>query len=333
MHGYKPYTTAVIFDRRHGDCKDKSLLLNVMLREIGIDAYPVLIRSSALRSTDDLSLPLIRHFNHCISYLPPTGDRPGMFLDGTATYHPADTVPSSDQGARVLVVKGGASELQSIALTSAQDNGRATETEIALDEDGNARVTLVDRPARNQAVRLRATLGNEPAKRTEKIERRLAPNFGAIQVDDIQCSDLLDMAEPVEVRVDFRAQQFAKRQEDGLVLRAALEDSAMMRLARSTTRVQALLLGIPNSEATTLRYRLPAGYEPVELPPPTDLQTRFGSFRMEWSFDSGELRIERSRSFTTDRIEPSEYPEFREFAIAVDQADRQVVVVAKREER
>ncbi|MHC4817522.1 MAG: DUF3857 domain-containing protein, partial [Planctomycetota bacterium] len=84
-HGYRPYTTTAIFDKREGDCKDKAILFNTMLKEIGVDAYPVLIRLEAGRSEEDLTLPMVGHFNHCISYVPDAdGQGTELWLDGTA---------------------------------------------------------------------------------------------------------------------------------------------------------------------------------------------------------------------------------------------------------
>lgn len=329
VHGYKPYTTPVIFERRHGDCKDKSLLLNSMLAEIGVEAYPTLIRLDPRRSRDDLSLPLIRHFNHCISYLPPTDERPEMYLDGTATYHPTDTLPAGDQGARVLVVRGPTGEVREITWDDPAANRRAVTATITLDEQGDAEVSMVERPTGNQAVPVRATFGNEPAKRREKLERNLAPHFGSIEVREVACSDLLDMAVPAELRVDFTAQQFAQRRGRELVVRSTLEPTPLTQLARNPDRTHPLLLGAPNSQTYSLVYRLPPGYAPVELPPPTELEEAFGSFRLDCSFDGSELRIQRMLSTSTNRIEPSDYPRFREFCAAVDRADRRVIVLGK----
>lgn len=47
LHGgddtFKPLHPNEVFQRRYGDCKDKTLLLTCMLRQMGVDAYPVLI--------------------------------------------------------------------------------------------------------------------------------------------------------------------------------------------------------------------------------------------------------------------------------------------------
>ena len=62
VHGYKPYDAPTIFSRRHGDCKDKSIVLNAMLAEVGITSYPVLIRAEEERSEEDLTLARVGQF-------------------------------------------------------------------------------------------------------------------------------------------------------------------------------------------------------------------------------------------------------------------------------
>src|ERR1043165_5221994 len=62
VHGYKPYRASAIFERRFGDCKDKALVMNAMLKEAGIDGYPVLIKLEEPRSDEDHALALVQHF-------------------------------------------------------------------------------------------------------------------------------------------------------------------------------------------------------------------------------------------------------------------------------
>jgi transglutaminase-like putative cysteine protease len=45
IHGFKPYRTTDVYDRRFGDCKDKASLLKVMLAEAGIASHLVLVRT------------------------------------------------------------------------------------------------------------------------------------------------------------------------------------------------------------------------------------------------------------------------------------------------
>jgi len=326
VHGYKPYSTPAIFERRHGDCKDKALLLNALLGEVGIEAYPVLIHADQPHGSDDLTLPMLEHFNHCISYLPAQRDLPEMFLDGTATYHPLDTLPEMDYGARVLVVRAGKADLRDVAWPDAAANVAAEDLRIELDGAGNASVRLVRRPRLNHAVGVRDELGNEPGKRREKLERDLT-NLGKVQIRQVETSDLLDLHQPVEVVVDLSVPSFAARQQDNLVLKGCLDPKDLSAMTSKTERNFPLLRGAPESWNTILHYRLPLGYAPASLPEPVRLNTRFGTYDLLWTHAGDELRVERKLAFTVHRVEPEEYPQFRDFAASVQRADGQVVVV------
>lgn len=62
---YKPYSPNKVFEQRFGDCKDKSLLVIAMLREMGIKAYPMLI-NTYLKHTIKEFLPSPIFFDHCV---------------------------------------------------------------------------------------------------------------------------------------------------------------------------------------------------------------------------------------------------------------------------
>ncbi len=65
IHGFKPHPANKIINQRFGDCKDKSLLLSQVLRELGVESNPVLINTS-FGPTLDEALPSPHMFDHCI---------------------------------------------------------------------------------------------------------------------------------------------------------------------------------------------------------------------------------------------------------------------------
>jgi transglutaminase-like putative cysteine protease len=64
-HTVRPQLPAVVISRGYGDCKDKSLLLSTMLRELEVDARPALA-SLATRSGPAAMLPSPDAFDHTI---------------------------------------------------------------------------------------------------------------------------------------------------------------------------------------------------------------------------------------------------------------------------
>ncbi len=80
--GYVPASAETTWSRRFGDCKAKSALLLALLRELGIEADPVLVHS---RMGDAIQerLPMIGYFDHVIVRAKLGGK--SYWLDGTRT--------------------------------------------------------------------------------------------------------------------------------------------------------------------------------------------------------------------------------------------------------
>ncbi|AZQ43940.1 DUF3857 domain-containing transglutaminase family protein [Nonlabens ponticola] len=117
ISGYKPHAPNQVFDQRYGDCKDKSLLMVTMLKEMGIEAYPVLISTTMKRSLNEI-LPSPYVFNHCtVKVVADDGNT--YFYDPTITNQGGlfDNVhfPNYEYG---LTIKKGNDKLESIESKS-----------------------------------------------------------------------------------------------------------------------------------------------------------------------------------------------------------------------
>ncbi len=112
INAYKPHSPDKIFSQRFGDCKDKSLLLVSLLREIGIEAYPLLV-NTYLSGEILNELPAINLFNHCIVNF--RIDEKDYFIDPTISNQGGDIdniyIPNYAYG---LPIKEGQTELKLI---------------------------------------------------------------------------------------------------------------------------------------------------------------------------------------------------------------------------
>ncbi len=87
VNSHLPQTANVTFNRRFGDCKDKSILLCFLLNSIGVKAYPVLINTNNTYYLEQ-HLPAPHQFNHVIVsflYLDKT-----YFVDATSSNQGGD---------------------------------------------------------------------------------------------------------------------------------------------------------------------------------------------------------------------------------------------------
>jgi lipoprotein NlpI/transglutaminase-like putative cysteine protease len=102
-NSHRPAPPDEVLRRRYGDCKDKSLLLIALLRELGIESKPVLLQIGR-RAGLDKTLPSPQFFDHAIVQAM-VGGRP-YFLDPAqlGQHGRLDTMGQTHEGAQILVV-------------------------------------------------------------------------------------------------------------------------------------------------------------------------------------------------------------------------------------
>jgi lipoprotein NlpI/transglutaminase-like putative cysteine protease len=115
---HRPSPPDAVLRRRYGDCKDKSLLLITMLRELGIESKPVLLQMGR-RAGLDKTLPSPQFFNHVIVQAVVGGKT--YFLDPTrlGQHGQLDRMGQMHEGAQILVVARDTTALSQIPAGNA----------------------------------------------------------------------------------------------------------------------------------------------------------------------------------------------------------------------
>jgi transglutaminase-like putative cysteine protease len=112
---YKPTPASLAYQHRFGDCKDKAFLCVVMLRALGIEAYPALVSTDYRQETDKL-LPSPLAFDHAIVQL--TVDHRVYWIDVTRDSQRGRLRDLyCDDFKRVLVLKPGNDALSSMTVS------------------------------------------------------------------------------------------------------------------------------------------------------------------------------------------------------------------------
>ena len=325
VHGFLPYNATTIFTRRFGDCKDKSTLICTMLEEVGIEAWPVLINGTRTRPEEDLSLPMISHFNHCIAYVPSVHG--GLFIDGTAENHGVRELPGMDYGAEIVVVKDDGAERHQIPWNTPEQFAINEQAQVSIDETGNAEISQSNRFTGDFAVMIRDRFEIE-SKREEQIERILGGRYPGLEVRTVETSDLDDLTIPVELKLELTVPRFADLGSGSIELPPIRDLLQSLRgvgdAASRPERNDDLLLGNPRAGDLRVEIELPKGVRVASLPK----SETFGDDRIQCEFqftqENGRIVIQRSYSMLTPRISPEHYESFKRIV------DR---VAAKLEER
>ncbi len=321
IHGFKPYRISQIVRRGFGDCKDKASLLFAMLREAGIDAHIVLARTRRNGAIRDLPASL-SVFDHAIAYVPAID----TYIDGTAEYSGVNELPQMDQGITVLHVWPEGASLRRTPVHPAARNEHRRTMSVQLSADASAEVRVQESVQGVEAASYRARYRAE-GTRQERVERQLRNLFPGLEVRTQNFEDLSDVETPVRFTYEGRAPQFALR--DGAHLRVApstIGDLSRM-LARTQSRRHTLDLGSTTRYVEQRTITLPAGARATTLPTAGEVQSAFGVARVRVRSAGSSITVETEFELHVDRVEASQYGEFRAWVERADQLFDQRILV------
>lgn len=105
LSSYKPTDPSIVFQRRFGDCKEKTMLLKTMLSRFGVNSYPALVNTKT-KNTIIKRLPAPTIFNHVILQIHHQGKL--YWIDPTITYQRGtlDNIYQPDYGTALVVQEG-----------------------------------------------------------------------------------------------------------------------------------------------------------------------------------------------------------------------------------
>ncbi len=320
IHGYKPYRTTDVYDRKFGDCKDKASLLKVMLAEVGINSHLVLVRTRD-QGTIGKTPASLSAFNHAIVYVPELD----LYLDGTAEFSGPDELPAGDQGASVLVVKDGeGAELRQIPMSQPTVNHQVTLQKVQLQENGGALVThnLTMRGA--NAASWRTNLQSTESRK-ERLTAVWGRFFPGVRVSEIDTPQIENVLAPVKVGAKLEVPHWDQSQPGSLRFTPlGYRTNLVGSLAAQAKRRHDLVLSIPSLEEQTIEYELPRGYTFSQTPQNNKIESPMGKFELRVEIKGRKATVYSRLEYSVTRVPPAKYREFREFLRQVDAALQQV---------
>lgn len=316
IHGYKPYRTTDVYDRRFGDCKDKASLLKVMLAEAGIASHLVLVRTRD-QGTLGATPASLSAFNHAITYVPSLD----LYLDGTAEFAGPDELPTGDQGATVLVVRDGqGAELRTIPISQAAENRQIIHQVVELQPDGGAQVRHLLTVTGSAASAWRSSL-QSAENRKERLTNLWGGQYPGLSIGDVEAPGIGDVLHPVQVRTTWSVPAWSQREGDQLRFVVLGHRTALVRnIAGQATREHDLVMAAPTSEVTVVEVIPPKGYTFAQIPSSRTVETAAARFNLEVSVQPPRALVRTELDYRTHRFTPAEYGALRDFLGQVDAA-------------
>lgn len=246
VNSHLPSSPLETYDRRFGDCKDKTVLLIAALHHLGIDAHPALV--SSVENLDlDVRLPSPGQFDHVITTFKLDGKR--YWVDPTATSQngalEAMSLPDFNWG---LVVDGMGKKLTRIEPVAPQQlNARIrVEETLTLDDNRQSAVfEVVSHYVGWSAEDMRAYAGYRDVDTvTNDFLQFYARYFPAIQILEPVVISEVDGRNELQVREKYR-------------LRNLGENSGGQNLLKLVAASVVANISLPKARQREYPFRLP----------------------------------------------------------------------------
>jgi len=308
-HRFRPFSPDWVVHHRMGDCKDKAALLVTLLREAGIPARMVLLRTANMGPV--LSrMALLEDFNHAIAYLP----EDDLWLDGTASGNDPSALPGLDRNALALVVEGRGSAPR---ITPAGPAGeRVLHFTIGRPDrpGGPLHVSLSERSTGDAALALRGALGG--SKDPRRFERWFQSWFPGATVEGTAAATLDPGNDPAGVDVRGSVSRAALLAGRGLRAYPGALDLQGNLTPTETRRTPLLVTARPS-----LRWTVDVAAGPdAALPTPERVDTAWGRFELTVERTPDGYRVEGFLELVPALIPADRVPEFRDMLGRIDRA-------------
>jgi hypothetical protein len=309
--GWQPHAAQEVFTHKYGDCKDKATLMGSMLKEIGLDSYPVIINTD--RGSVMPSMPAHKgSFNHVIiairlpdgindSSLVATMQHPKLgrilFFDPTNELTPFGQLGGYLQENYGLLVGPEGGELVKLPMLPATMTGIRRSAKLTMDAAGTLHGAVQEVRVGDRANSQREVLHGS-AQKTEwvkPIETLLSHSFANFQITKATISNMEQNDLPFGYNYEFVAENYGKPAGNLLLVRPRVLGSKSSNLLETKEpRKYPVEFSGPSRDTDTFEITLPPGYVVDDLPSAVNADYPFASYHSQSEVSGNVLRYTRS---------------------------------------
>jgi hypothetical protein len=315
----------VVLERGYGDCKDKAVLLILLLQKAGVDADFAILRTTDAGVVEK-DVPN-QQFNHAIVFVKKQeGISDGFFTDPTTDALDLGNLRSDDQGAVSLVLEPESGAYRFVDIPYQQSELEYSRANVSLDvAKATGHIDVISRGAGASSQR-RAVRDAETAKKLEQGWTSLLWPGATMSTGSADTSE--DLLKPFTLAVDVDASAAIHDDSDGVRIDVP-HISPFADLTRLAERKLPLRLGVPSTEGVDTTIAIPAGKKVVRAPADYHVTSACFTAERTSTTTATSVVVHQSYAKTCPEIAPSDYAAFRAKALEVVTREHDPLVLSK----
>jgi len=309
LAGWQPHRSAVVLERKYGDCKDKATLLIALARAVGVDVEFAVLATHHLGHPD--RTVVLPKFNHAIAYVPvQTGIDAPFFTDPTVDALDLWNLREDDQGSAALVLSPTTGKFTWIDIPFQTPEFKLTrwnaEVSIEAPDRVHARSHLEVRGG--HASSLRTALRSEDQSR-QVYDYLVSQMFPGAKLVTASAPDHESLLHPLAIDEEIDAS--AAIRQEGAHYRLKLPNDAESAQTKLGERQTPLDLGPPSEQKSEIIVLLGKGVALVEKPTSVDVVDPCFHVRRTVSGDKTRVVVDEDFQQTCTTVSVADYPRYR----------------------
>jgi transglutaminase-like putative cysteine protease len=316
----QPNSASDVLRNGYGDCKDKHVLLEALLRSVGITASPVLV---GLGDVVDADVPSVEQFDHVVTLATETSGGT-VWLDATIDMAPAGHLSAFARNRQgLLVAVAGPGRLIPTPRESVQPNTWSLHLDGKVDDHGVLHGSIKQAVTGDSAVLLRSMFRDDPAlRRASDGETQLEPVPLAGERSAVSVTAVDDPTQPLVFTFSFVSKAFVDWSTNEL---QSFVPSSMIGEAPVDLKVPFPLKFAATTEQTfSFRIQLPSGFDAAFPKNRTTYESvaapDFGSHRLRLRAENGVVDGERDVRIDVIELPAERTADYRAFHDAATEA-------------
>ncbi|RIV26950.1 DUF3857 domain-containing protein [Fibrisoma montanum] len=310
-----------VFDAKKGDAADINLLLVALLREMNIEANPVVLSTRSHGRVHE-AFALLRMFNYVVAHVTVGGK--DLLLDATDPYLKPGMLPLHCLNGIGRLVRPKLGRLVSLApIHSDIESKSAT---LTINADGDMTGTITHSHSGYSAWSAQKKFATEGRTKYLDAEQKKRP---AWQVNQVEVAGAERQSTIFNVTYTVAIPEACSRVGDRLYFKPMITESRLENPFKDPKRLFPVDFGVMIDETFSATYTLPDGYEVDELPKMINvkLPNNEGRFLYSVGLNGRQLQLVSRVSLRKPLYFAEEYPYLRElFSQIVVKHAEQVVL-------
>lgn len=322
----RPQSAAEVFEHKYGDCKNKSILLITMLREEGIEAYPVLLSTvKSGRAWEEI--PRIDAFDHVIVLC--IIDGAWIWMDSTVEASSFGDIPGADQDREALVIFDDGYEFLRIPVPDPEKNMDHEVMDIQVDGESTATVHTTITSTGINAIYSRSYFSSlDTVYRRQHIESIIAGRSTGGSLIDFTIENLYDPDALYTLDFQYTAPDFIEWAGDiGFMTISYL--SANKTAIALEERTYPVFQGNTSVGESIVHVTIPSDLEVRYLPPTVTLEIPQILFISDYTVQDNTIVNYLLYEIRALSVPPEDYAAYKEFQEKVDRELKRKIILEK----